>query len=919
MRLAKACAAALLLMTLALGVPALLVGSVGSPWPDGGLTSLSLMTDSAVLGLLAIAGWFVWAQFMSCLIVELVGEVGRVPVPKVGPRVQREMARSLVRAVLLLGASATVASSAWHPTSAEATPIAAGTLASATTSSNASLALSLPEAKATAPSVHVVQPGDTLWGIAERHLGDGLRWRSIAELNHGRTMTDGLTFRDASDIRPGWQLELPRRSARTQASVIVEPGESLSAIAHDELGDSDLWPSIYGANRATIGSDPDVIETGQKLVLPEAQPLPQLTSSSRRHAPAQPPPPMPPAAETPSPPAATPVDPSVVPSPEEPRGESTDAADPDVHSDDEVPVTAVTAWRAVFATGSCLAVGLMTLLIASRRRQLAARRPGRLVRASPPELRPVERAIHEIGHDRLDDATFIDEGLRTLSKLMRGRRQQLPNIGAVVLTTDGLIMKLVGLASHEPPAPWEQQDDDTWFLPRASDLPGDVTDHPAPYPALVSTGVDDEGRLWLLDLEAHGGAGLHLPVGLLRHWVTELASNPWGSSVELLVADQELSPLALLNPERVILVDPELATLRVDALRDDANGRFATLLDLRRDGAVEDATGPVVVLGKVQTGEREGRGRDRVVLMASGRRELLVEDAGGWSIADWDIPIKPFGLDIATFGSVAALLNDTEDVADVPAPDEAQSSDAGREARGQKQTSLLPAPDRAYLGAHDITLEDLARLAPSPGAAQRDETRSLDPQLDFDLAAWHDPACRRPKVKVLGPVEVIATAGSRDGIRNVGGTVEFIVYLALAERGVTKDRAAEDLGWSGATVQNRARDARRLMGLRPDGTDWLPDAARSEGARLRGVPTYQLHEDVLMDADLLRRLRARAQACGGEGAEDIAAALRLVEGEPFDQLRRGGYGWLLEGDRIDLHLTAAIEDLRLLHKLRESA
>ncbi|WP_193604819.1 LysM peptidoglycan-binding domain-containing protein [Nocardioides dongkuii] len=917
MRLAKACAAALLLMTLALGVPALLVGSVGSPWPDGGLTSLSLMTDSAVLGLLAIAGWFVWAQFMSCLIVELVGEVRRVPVPKVGPRVQREMARSLVRAVLLIGASATVASSAWHPTSAEATPIAAGTTASTTTSSNPFLAPSLPGANASAPSVHVVQPGDTLWGIAERHLGDGLRWRSIAELNHGRTMTDGLTFRDSSDIRPGWQLELPRRSARTQPSVVVEPGESLSAIAHEELGDSDLWPSLYRANRATIGSDPDVIETGQKLVLPKAQP--QLTSTSQHHLPAQPPPPVPPAAETPSPPAETPVDPSAVPSPEEPRGEPTDAADQDERSDDEVPVTAVTAWRAVFATGSCLAVGLMTLLIANRRRQLAARRPGRLVRSSPPELRPVERAIHEIGHDRLDDVTFIDEGLRTLSKLMRGRRQQLPNLGAVVLTRDGLIMKLVGLASHEPPPPWEQRDDDTWFLQRASDLPDDVTDHPAPYPALVSTGVDDEGRLWLLDLEAHGGAGLQLPAGLLRHWVTELASNPWGSSVELLVADQELSSLALLNPERVILVDPELATLRIDALRDDANGRFANLLDLRRDGAVEDATGPVVILGKVQAGEREGRGRDRVVLVASGRRELLAEDAEGWSIADWDIPIKPFGLDVVTFDSVAALLNDTEDVADGPAPDEAQSSDAGRETGGQKQTSLLPAPDPARLAVHGISLEDLARLAPSPTATQRDETRALDPQLDCDLAAWHDPACRRPKVKVLGPVEIIATAGSRDGIRNVGGTVEFIVYLALAERGVTKDRAAEDLGWSGATVQNRARDARRLMGLRPDGTDWLPDAARSEGARLRGVPTYQLHEDVLLDADLLRRLRARAQASGAEGVEDIAAALRLVEGEPFDQLRRGGYGWLLEGDRIDLHLTAAIDDLRLLQQLRESA
>ncbi|MDI4659417.1 hypothetical protein, partial [Xanthobacter autotrophicus] len=77
----------------------------------------------------------------------------------------------------------------------------------------------------------------------------------------------------------------------------------------------------------------------------------------------------------------------------------------------------------------------------------------------------------------------------------------------------------------------------------------------------------------------------------------------------------------------------------------------------------------------------------------------------------------------------------------------------------------------------------------------------------------------------------------------------------------------------------------------------------------RGVATYQLLPDVLVDAELLRRLRLRAHANGPDGIEDLVTALRLVEGEPFSHLRRNGYGWLTEGDRLDFHLGAAIADI----------
>lgn len=239
--------------------------------------------------------------------------------------------------------------------------------------------------------------------------------------------------------------------------------------------------------------------------------------------------------------------------------------------------------------------------------------------------------------------------------------------------------------------------------------------------------------------------------------------------------------------------------------------------------------------------------------------------------------------------------------------------------------SLLPVTDPAYLRLdNDLEPTDLANLAPTVPRSKANSNPDPDPDLDpdpelgADLAAWHDSCSPRPKIHVVGPVEVAATAGSREGIRNVGGTVELIVYLACSERGVTKDQAAEDLGWSGAAVQNRARDARRLMGMRPDGSDWLPDAAEDESARSRGVPTYQLNQDVLMDAHLVQRLRDRARRRGEAGLDDVETALALVHGEPFDQLLKGGYGWLLEGERHDLHLTALVDDLRWILRLRRS-
>ena len=48
-----------------------------------------------------------------------------------------------------------------------------------------------------------LQEGETLWGLAEAHLGRGGRWRQIVRLN-------GWSEEDAPRLRAGTQVKLPR-------------------------------------------------------------------------------------------------------------------------------------------------------------------------------------------------------------------------------------------------------------------------------------------------------------------------------------------------------------------------------------------------------------------------------------------------------------------------------------------------------------------------------------------------------------------------------------------------------------------------------------------------------------------------------------------------------------------------------------
>src|SRR6516164_2468338 len=65
-------------------------------------------------------------------------------------------------------------------------------------------------------------------------------------------------------------------AARPAPGYTVQPGDTLSGIAA-ALGVRGGWPALYAANRARIGSDPDVIRPGTVLAVPGRPSLARYT------------------------------------------------------------------------------------------------------------------------------------------------------------------------------------------------------------------------------------------------------------------------------------------------------------------------------------------------------------------------------------------------------------------------------------------------------------------------------------------------------------------------------------------------------------------------------------------------------------------------------------------------------------------
>jgi LysM repeat protein len=224
------------------------------------------------------------------LIVTAVGSTGPLRLAQANTRIASSTSNTSITTNITATTITTRATLTSSVTSDSATrPPTAKTAATATTTEATE-----PGAVRPGAGAYVVQPGDTLSGIAAA-LGIPRGWPALYAANRRAVGPDpGL-------IRPGTVLTLPGPAA--PARYTVADGDTLSGIA-SALGTPGGWPALYAANARAIGPDPDAIRAGTVLAIP--RPASSPTSPSRASRPSMPPAPRP-ASTPPSAPTSAPA------------------------------------------------------------------------------------------------------------------------------------------------------------------------------------------------------------------------------------------------------------------------------------------------------------------------------------------------------------------------------------------------------------------------------------------------------------------------------------------------------------------------------------------------------------------------------------------------------------------------------------
>jgi hypothetical protein len=612
--------------------------------------------------------------------------------------------------------------------------------------------------------------------------------------------------------------------------------------------------------------------------------------------------------------------------------------------------------------GALLAGSMLLLLRRRRRAQIRHRRPGHTMPSPDPVLVPVEKTLTTVGAATAPTVDHLDAVLRRLAAAAARDQQPMPELAAVQLTPTTLVMHLATPATPAPP--WTGSPDALhWTLPARTPLDQigpHLLDQPAPYPLLVTIGVSDDEDVWLLNLEDLTLSITGDPTygaDLARHLAADLACTPWAAGVRITcvgVADE----LATLNPDRIDtypaadVAEPvgdllaaavqtidrtadtggDVNSARAHQTGDDAWPARLLLIDATIDHPILDQLIDLIHAHPGHTAIAVLLAGDRSVV---GGRTIHVTDHGRLSLPDVGLDLIGVGLTSDEALGCAALVAHAETTTPAPIPVELDanggwrgySDQAGalrpehtrpRNHADQPDTedledgsSLLPESDDTYTAAAATTPADLQTLAPRVTHSVRSAVGAADPTLDGDLAMWLRDDAALPKLHLLGPVH--ATTRGKPLANRKAYMTELLTYIALHPQGVTPAEVAEAFTITKPKVRDYILTIRDWLGANPrTRTSHLPDARHAPATTTRGVPVYQVM-DLLIDIDIFRRLRLRGQARGADGIDDLIAALALVKGRPFDYPTEreavGGWAWLLDGDRIDQHLTAGIVDV----------
>ncbi len=944
--------ATLVLTAIVVALPLLLIATRPTRLPSLG------SPDDGTLALLAIWAFacIVWVLLTGLISTEVVAAIRGLRRPqRRAVSWPQNLVRNLVATAALLFVATPTLTALPAPVAA-AQPIP--------TPPTRDPASSPAKAAPTEPATvdYVVQRGDSLWRIAERHLGDGNRYPEIVDLN------TKLLKRGPDFIREGWTIKLPAiKKMNGYEDYTVRKGDTLSEIALEELGNAHAWPKIAAASRSIVQpdgrrlTDPDQIDIGWTLHIPtratppgdkpEPDPVdePDTPTSTITPAPTPvtaAPTPLP----SPSPSVPTPTNSATEASAEpEPATAEADTGPDDVANEDVQP-----SWMLLGVTGPglVLAGGLWWLLRRRRRNQRRHRRPGRRPATIEPDLVPVERSIHLAATTGADDLVqHLDAALKTLATTLVFDDHPMPQLAAVQLNGDGITLHLTEPVDKLPLA-WTGEGSE-WRLAPAHFAELEHSEQAAPFPLLVTVGADSDGGLWLVNAEQFGTLTLSgdpdYVTDLARAVTAELAVTPWAEDarVECIGVAGEVRPL---NPARIRHHDEpthvvDLVTGAIEhAERLDATDAPDTPTARATDADLDTWPAHLLIITGDHAGlagplrrmvvERAGRTGTAVVLVNAETSDdsnlhLNLTSNGRLAIPELSLDLVPAGITSDEAEGFARLLDQANILADAPIPVNtyaeqgwetlADQTGAIREdltvprdtPEDATTTNLLPEADDEYLDTAATTPDDLARLAPKVPIATSATIAAADPTLDADLSDWHDPSCVRPKLRLLGPVAVELADGGEPAVvgASKGSFVELLAFLATRTRGATTQQVADAMRIDPSRVRNTVNRLRDWLGKHPDSNQpYVPLMSRTHATKTSGVRAYEL-QGVLVDADLFRRLRLRGQAKGPAGLDDLRTALSLVTGEPLTGFNDNRGNWIYDGERVDQQYVVAIADV----------
>ncbi|CAL9305816.1 hypothetical protein SUDANB148_03989 [Streptomyces sp. SudanB148_2056] len=584
----KAFLAFVALAVLLVGVPVALAMTAGWPFPETFEPMEWLKQDISVstfLSILTFVVWLAWAQFTACVLVEMkaalsgVGVPGRVP----GAGPSQLLARQLVAALLLVGATAasftpslaqlgqayddnqrpTVAAAQQTPgLFAQQQEQAAGTAAAV--AEQASHTEAAPAAKKQGDTkFYRIQPPegrhhDSLWEIAERHLGDGRRYKEIFELNKDRAQPDGSRLSEASLIRPGWIMEMPGDARGGDLVEMPDDAPEVSPEVRQQISDyarTGDGAQEQGGDQAQGSGDEGSGGGTAHVDLPQQRPAPGTGHADlQRPAPDQ---------------VATPAQDS---------------------SSFGLPEALLTA--------PLLAAGLLGALGHRRRQALwqsAFAGIGGRRGMEPPtptgDALDVQDALL-VGADP-EGVRLLDRSLRGLAASLAAESRPLPTVYAAWMSNGDLHLQLAQ-PSGKPPSPWQLGQDQTfWMLARADAETYEDVDTAAPYPGLVSLGTMDDSRL-LLNLESVPGivslSGREEDrAAVFASVAAELATNGWSDrmTITLVGFGEDLTALA---PSRLRHLDGIEAL--IETMEAETRQRRGALGAAGHDSVLTGRTGP---------------------------------------------------------------------------------------------------------------------------------------------------------------------------------------------------------------------------------------------------------------------------------------------------------------------------------------